>query len=198
MKAQQPKGNSGTKAPRKHDYKPAPADVQEAHQIHVVEEDPDLPEAGHEAGTVRGHGQGGPGLSAGPSGLGGGGDGGPAGAAPKEPGLPDIVVTPSTPKVFSRPRQSQRLLYKHLCNSFIHSVGHSVMVCENIFMSPPRPKLVEDGAFCHKIDHFTIFEEILNLEWHPNCITGLKVTGVLLNGWILPIGQASAVKGLRL
>ena len=135
MKAQQPKGNSGTKAPRKHDYKPAPADVQEAHQIHVVEEDPDLPEAGHEAGTVRGQGQGGPGLSAGPSGLGGGGDGGPAGAAPKEPGLPDIVVTPSTPKVFSRPRQSQGLLYKHLCNSFIHSVGHSVMVCENIFVA---------------------------------------------------------------
>ena len=41
------------------------------------------------------------------------------------------------------------------------------MVCENIFMAPPRPN-------------------------------GLKVTAILLNGWILPIGGASAVKGLRL
>ena len=40
--------------------------------------------------------------------------------------------------------------------------------------------------------------EILNLEGHPNCITGLKVTAILLNGWILSIGGATAVKGLRL
>ena len=40
--------------------------------------------------------------------------------------------------------------------------------------------------------------EILNLEGYPNCITGSKVTAILLNGWILPIGAASAVKGLRL
>ena len=31
---------------------------------------------------------------------------------------------------------------------------------------------------------------------HPNCITGLKVMEILLNGWILPIGGASS--GLRL
>ena len=29
-------------------------------------------------------------------------------------------------------------------------------------------------------------------------ITGSKVTAILVNGWILPIGGASAVKGLRL
>ena len=42
------------------------------------------------------------------------------------------------------------------------------------------------------------FLEILIPEGHPNCITGSKVTAYLLNGWILPIGGASAGKGLRL
>ena len=73
---------------------------------------------------------------------------------------------------------------------FIHSFSHSVLVCENIFTAP-HALMVEDGAFSHKI-------EILNPEGHPNCITGSKVTAILLNWWILPIGGASAVKGLRL
>ena len=33
---------------------------------------------------------------------------------------------------------------------------------------------------------------------HPNCITGSKVTAILQNWWILPIGGASSMKGLRL
>ena len=33
---------------------------------------------------------------------------------------------------------------------------------------------------------------------HPNRITSSKVTAILLSWWILPIGGASAVKGLRL
>ena len=37
--------------------------------------------------------------------------------------------------IFSRPGRSQGPLYKHLCNSFIHSA----MVFENIFTTPPRP-----------------------------------------------------------
>ena len=45
--------------------------------------------------------------------------------------------------------------------------------------------MVEDGAFSPKIDYVTIF-------------TGLKVTAIFLNLWILPIVGASAVKGLRL
>jgi len=40
--------------------------------------------------------------------------------------------------------------------------------------------MVADGAFSHKI----------------NCITGSKVTAILLNGWILPWGFIE--KGLRL
>ena len=58
--------------------------------------------------------------------------------------------------------------------------------------------MVEDDAFSHKIDYVTIFMEILNLKGHPNRITGLKVTAILLNGLILPIDGASSVKGLRL
>ena len=58
--------------------------------------------------------------------------------------------------------------------------------------------MVEVGAFSHKIDYVIIFKEIWNPEGHPNCITGSKVTAILMNGWILPIGGASAVKGLHL
>ena len=54
-----------------------------------------------------------------------------------------------------------------------------------------------DGAFSHKIDCDTIFLEILNLEWHPSRITGSRVTAILLNGWILPTGGASATEGLQ-
>ena len=57
--------------------------------------------------------------------------------------------------------------------------------------------MVEDGAFSHKIDYLTSFKEILNLEGHPNRITCSKVMEILLNGWILLIGGASAVKSLR-
>ena len=35
--------------------------------------------------------------------------------------------------------------------------------------------MVEDGAFSHKIDYGIYFKEILNLEAHPNCITGSTV-----------------------
>ena len=58
--------------------------------------------------------------------------------------------------------------------------------------------MVEDGAFSHKIDYTIFLREILNLEEHQNCKTGSKVTAILLNRWIMPIGGASAVKGLRL
>ena len=46
--------------------------------------------------------------------------------------------------------------------------------------------MVEDGAFSHKIDYFTIVF-IPNLEGHLNCTIGSKVMAILLNGWILPI-----------
>ena len=43
-----------------------------------------------------------------------------------------------------------------------------------------------------------MLKKILNPEGQINHITGSKVMAFLLNGWLLPIGGASAVKGLRL
>ena len=51
--------------------------------------------------------------------------------------------------------------------------------------------MVGDGALSHKIDY------VPNLEGHENCITSSRVTEILLNGWILPFGGASAVEGLQ-
>ena len=48
---------------------------------------------------------------------------------------------------------------------------------------------VADGAFNNKKDY--VFLEILNPKGHPNRITGSKVTTILLNEWIVPIGGAS-------
>ena len=49
--------------------------------------------------------------------------------------------------------------------------------------------MARNGALSHKIDYITIFEEILNLEGHQNRTTGSRVTAILLNAWICPIGQ---------
>ena len=49
-------------------------------------------------------------------------------------------------------------------------------------------KTVENGASSHKANYITIFSEILNLEEHQNCCSGLKVTVIFLNWWILPTG----------
>ena len=48
----------------------------------------------------------------------------------------------------------------------------------------------------HTGRHFTILC-CLNPEGHQNRISGLKVTAILLKGWILPIGVASAVEGVQ-
>ena len=48
--------------------------------------------------------------------------------------------------------------------------------------------MVEDGAFSKKIDYVTIFLEILNLEGHQNRFTGSRVTAILLNWLVFPVG----------
>ena len=52
--------------------------------------------------------------------------------------------------------------------------------------------MVEDGALSHKIDYVAIFKEILNLEDYLNRITGSRVTAILLNGWVLPVGGVAS------
>ena len=42
-----------------------------------------------------------------------------------------------------------------------------------------------------------MIKKFLNPEWHQNHISGSKVTAILLKVEILPIGGASAGKGLR-
>ena len=72
------------------------------------------------------------------------------------------------------------------------------MVCENILTAPPRPN---GGrwrfhsfilSFSHKINYVLILMEILSPEGQTNRITGSKVSATLLNGLILPIGEASS------
>ena len=61
--------------------------------------------------------------------------------------------------------------------------------CVNFFLALAK---LADGAFSHNINYVTIFLEILNPKGHSNCITGSKVKVILLNGWILPIAEASS------
>ena len=42
-----------------------------------------------------------------------------------------------------------------------------------------------------------MIKNFLNPEGHQNPFSGSKVMAILLKGWILPIGGASAVEGLR-
>ena len=50
--------------------------------------------------------------------------------------------------------------------------------------------MVGNSAFSHKRDYITFFLEILNRKGHKNCITGTRVTAILLNRGVFPIGQS--------
>ena len=52
--------------------------------------------------------------------------------------------------------------------------------------------MVDYDASSHKIGYVTSFQKILNLEGHLNRITGSKVTAILLNGLILPVGGVAS------
>ena len=64
------------------------------------------------------------------------------------------------------------------------------MVCEHILKASPRP----NGW---KIDYNTIFKDILNLKGHPNPIASSRVTTILVNGWIFPLGQSGEASQWR-
>ena len=105
---------------------------------------------------------------------------------------------PSRAMMFSRPGQSQGLLNKHLRHWFIHSFID--WVSEPF---PPRAlrrrhaQTVRDCSSSYKIEYVIVIKTFLNPEGYQNRISGLKVTVILLKGWILPIGEYSAVEGLR-
>ena len=56
-------------------------------------------------------------------------------------------------------------------------------------------QMVEIGAFNHKINYITIFQEIPNLQGHQNCITASRVTAILLNGWIFLLDKVVKLVG---
>ena len=56
--------------------------------------------------------------------------------------------------------------------------------------------MFEDGAFSHKIDYVTIGFGDFKSKGYQNPSTYSKVKAILLNGWILHIGGASAVEDL--
>ena len=66
-------------------------------------------------------------------------------------------------------------------------LSESMILCENIFTAPPR-QMVRDGAFSQKIDWVRNFLKILNLKGHQNHNIGSKVTALLLNWLVLPVG----------
>ena len=89
---------------------------------------------------------------------------------------------------FSRPGQSQGLLYKQPCNLLINSVSQPF---SPIALRRHHAEPVRDSSSSYKIDTVILIKNFLN----P--INGSKVTVILLKGRILSIGGALAVEGLR-
>ena len=96
--------------------------------------------------------------------------------------------------MFSRPGQSQGLLYKQSRHSLIDSVSHPF---PSTALRRRHAQTVRDRSSSYKIDYVIGIKNFLNPEYHQNMINGSKVTAILLKGWILPLGVASAVEGLR-
>ena len=96
--------------------------------------------------------------------------------------------------VVSRPRQSQGLLYKKPCDSFIQSVSQPFPPTA---LQRRHAQTVRDSSSSYKIDKVRVITHFLNPKRHQNPINGSTVTAILLKGWILPMGGASAMEGLR-
>ena len=80
--------------------------------------------------------------------------------------------------------------------------------CEQFYTYLHWSNKIKSGLeiFCRTADRFSSYnrdyvigiKNFLNPEWHQNPISGSKVTAILLMGWILPNGGASAGEGLCL
>ena len=91
----------------------------------------------------------------------------------------------------SRPGQSQGLLYKQPCDSFIHSVSKSAFSSHS-FTALLRPNSTRDSTSSYKIDYVILIKNFLGPEGHQNPFCGSKVTAILLKCWIWPIGGVSS------
>ena len=90
--------------------------------------------------------------------------------------------------VISRPGQSQGLLYKHLCYSFIDSFDSLIHSLVPTALHRRHAQTVRDSSSSYKIDCIIVIKYSLNPKGHQNPISGSKVTAILLKVWILPIG----------
>ena len=76
----------------------------------------------------------------------------------------------------------------------------------NSFSNPSVPttlwrrytQTVRDRSSMYKLGYVIGIKNFFNPEGHQNCISGSKVTAILLKGWILPIAGASAGESLCL
>ena len=99
--------------------------------------------------------------------------------------------------IISRPGRSQELLYKQPRDWLIHSFNNSVgEPFPPTALRRRHAQTVRDSTSSYKIDYVIVIKNFLNLEGHHNPTSGSKVTDILLKGWILPIGGASAGEGL--
>ena len=73
--------------------------------------------------------------------------------------------------------------------SFVNLVSHPFPL-----LTSQRRKVqtVWNGAPRHEIDYVAQVLEILSLKGHQNWIIGLKITAILQNRWVLPIGGVAA------
>ena len=80
------------------------------------------------------------------------------------------------------------------------SINTFVIYCLSEWAFPPIPlrrrhaQTVRDSSSSYKIDYVIVIKTFLNPENHQNRMSGSKVTAILLKGWILPMGGASAVR----
>ena len=93
--------------------------------------------------------------------------------------------------IISRHGQSQGLLYKHLCDSLIMSVIHPFPLTA---LRRRHTQTVKDSSLSYKIDYVKVMKSFLNPKGHQNGISGSKITVILPEGLILPIGGV-ALKG---
>ena len=51
---------------------------------------------------------------------------------------------------------------------------------------------VKDSTYSYKIGYVIVIKNFQNPKGLQNCISGSKVTAILLKGWILPIGEVAS------
>ena len=88
-------------------------------------------------------------------------------------------------EIFSRPGQSQVLLYKQPRN-VSQSVSNPFPVTA---LRRRHAQTVGDSTSSYNIDFVIVIKNLLNPKGHQNPVSGLKVTAILLKGWIWPIGR---------